>query len=415
MDNEIQKPKPHKEESIEYLAKKKFSEILAKRAKRESSAKKKVENVAKSKLRQLREKKEKIKSKEKLEGEDSVKESSKNIFKGVDSKSYKVELIKKKCEYLHGMKMPFSLSKSGNTYELISNLWKEKAIRKAFKPSDLTFIKSVKDYALKNCVGVNFMETDFKNSNIEYIKVNKFQVGDVVLDMIYIDINNAYWDTARNLGIISNEIYKRGMFVSKIPRLSALGALAKTTDTWKYNGEVFVKEQPVRSWSTENLWFAICKKVSDTMVEIAEAIGDDFVFYWVDGIYIKNNPKSFQKVLEIFLKNGYTSKFQQVPKVEFFENQFVVQGVQESDKKRYSWSVAKDKSNKPISDYIENQRLLQVAQDLMHKNSLLDKRKAKSSKDRIKEMERKENAVILDTKAKKEAIRNLISMSMGKE
>jgi hypothetical protein len=288
-----------------------------------------------------------------------------------ESKDYQVKVLKQKCEYLYKQGMSFTLVKSGGSYELVSSLWNEKASARGFKADDLQFINRVRSYIEKNNVALDFLDTYYKGEDIQYIKVKDYAVGEIIEDLIYVDINGAYWQTAHQLGIINDALYVKGLEVNKVVRLAALGSLAKTKDIWKYDGKDFKKTETIRS-PNENLWFAICKRVSDVMIEVVNAIGDDFVFYWVDGIYIKNTPDVLSRVTSKFIEMGYTSKFEKIPNIVFHEKGFDVQGALKSDLKHFSWiSEGKDKGgakSKPISEYLENKRLLKVMQDALYSN-----------------------------------------------
>lgn len=275
--------------------------------------------------------------------------------------SQKVKILKDKCNFMYKAKKPFMLVKSGSSYELISTFYNDKAYRSGFSTSDLNFIKSVKNYVKKNDIDIEFNECDYSSERIDYIKVNKFKVGDVLEDLRCIDIKSAYWQTALNLGIISKEIYDKGMNVGKVVRLAALGSLAKKKDIWSFDGKELKKMDTVRS-EYENLWFAICKKVSDIMNHVVKSIGDDFVFYWVDGIYVKRSEGLLEKITKIFEEKGYFVHLELIPKVTFHENGFDVQSVLTDNVKNFSYDIKSDgKKLSPVSDYLENKRLLEVA------------------------------------------------------
>lgn len=295
---------------------------------------------------------------------------NKEILNSEDTKDFKVKVLKQKCDYLYKHGKSFTLIKTGGSYELVSSLWNEKAAKKSFSTDDLQFIKSVRHYVDKSNVAVDFVDTYYKGEDIQYIKVNDYGIGERIDNLIYIDINGAYWQTAHHLGIISDALYVKGLEVNKVVRLAALGSLAKTKDVWNFDGKQLKKAETIRSCETENLWFAICKRVSDVMIEVVNSIGDDFVFYWVDGIYIKDKAKAFNTVNSIFLKCGYTSKFEKVPFIQFHEKGFDVQGVVKTDLKHFSWvsdsNGSSKKQSKPITEYLENKRLLRVMENVLY-------------------------------------------------
>ena len=162
-----------------------------------------------------------------------------------ESKDYTVKVLKQKCEYLYKQGMSFTLVKSGGSYELASSLWNEKASARGFKADDLQFINRVRSYIEKNNVALDFLDTYYKGEDIQYIKVKDYAVGEVIEDLIYVDINGAYWQTAHQLGIINDALYVKGLEVNKVVRLAALGSLAKTKDIWKYDGKDFKKTETI--------------------------------------------------------------------------------------------------------------------------------------------------------------------------
>jgi len=284
------------------------------------------------------------------------------IINSEDSKSIKVQILKQKCNFLYKTKRPFMLYKSGSTYHLQSGIWNEKAFKAGFDPKDLSFIKSVKNYVVKSGIAIDFLDNSYANDDIDYIRVNKFKSGDVLTDLVYIDINSAYWHAAFQLNVISKEIYEKALDpknnISKVVRLAALGSLAKRSDVWSYDGLKLKKLDTVKSYDTENVWFAICKRVSDVMTEISKKIGDDFVFYWVDGIYVKKEAK---ETVENYLKHsGFNSKMESIEFIKFEKNLFQVKENDAEDIKKFNYSISKKKSNNPISKKIENYKLLQA-------------------------------------------------------
>lgn len=291
------------------------------------------------------------------------------VLNSEETQDYKVKVLKQKCEYLYKHGKSFTLIKSGGTYELVSSLWNEKAAARGFRADDLAFINKVRNHVEKNNIVVDFIDTYYKGEDIQYVKVKDYAVGEEISDLVYIDINGAYWQTAHHLGIINDALYLQGLEINKVVRLAALGSLAKTKDVWKYDGKDLKKTETIRN-PNENLWFAICKRVSDVMIEVVNKVGDDFVFYWVDGIYIKNKPEVVTLVYKTFSDLGYTTKTEPIPFIKFHEKGFDVQGAIKTDLKHFSWicegKVKGGAKSKPISEYLENKRLLKVMQEALY-------------------------------------------------
>lgn len=273
-----------------------------------------------------------------------------------------VNVIKSKCDFLYQTGQPFVLVKSGSSYKLDSSMFKQSAVRSGFDPADLNFIKRVKKYILENDIPDRFVDVDYLDSKIHYIDVGVYSSGVVIEDLLEIDINGAYWETAYILGVISKPIYERGKELDKKVRLAALGSLAKRKDVWKFDGKK-MKREVVRSYQTENIWFAICKRVSDVMQEAVKLIGKDFVFYWVDGIYIRNDKSLLGSLISLFASYGYETKVKSIHKVEFKDSSFDVYGVKNEDHREFFYPVSGSKGK--VSDYNEDKRLKELAYKIL--------------------------------------------------
>ncbi len=65
---------------------------------------------------------------------------------------------------------------------------------------------------------------------------------------------------------------------------------------------------------TKHLWFNICHELGKVMTQAMHLAGDSFIFYWVDGIYLKDKPVA--KEIEAFFKdNDFPCKFRPMKKV----------------------------------------------------------------------------------------------------
>ena len=297
------------------------------------------------------------------------KKKTPNILQSDSDKRVRVQAVKDKSKFLYHSKIPFSLVRSGSTYEIKSALWNDKAFISSFLPEEVTFIRSVKHYVLKNHIADSILETDYKALKIDYIRVNNYQDGDMIEDVMEIDVNAAYWQTAYNMGLISAAIYKRGLEINKIARLASLGSLAKVTEEWVFDGEKMELKPPMSSFATENIWFAICKRVSDIMNKAVAAAGKGFVFYWVDGIYVKNDAETISRLIQYFSSIGYEVKMSPVANIKFRGDGFDVQGAIQGDVKNFCYPIAKTKNRNIVSRLIEHQRLSVIAHELLYGKS----------------------------------------------
>tara|TARA_R110000751_G_scaffold92475_2_gene180974 strand:- start:2070 stop:2984 length:915 start_codon:yes stop_codon:yes gene_type:complete len=236
------------------------------------------------------------------------------------------DVLLKKAKYLAQKDEEYTIKVINGNYELISELFKHKTFSDTdYTTKELTFIKSVKNYIVKNEIYLNSeFEKQFFPEDVHYIKVAKVPLGKKFEGVFEIDIDEAYWKTAHLLGIISDEIYLRGQKgnISKQARLTALGSLAKKIYYYKFKGEQLEKVSTKTDPLLQNLWFTICKRVSDVMNDCIRELGKEFIFYWVDGIYVQGKAENLVIAENIFTEYGYNVKFKKVKQVYFHEKGF---------------------------------------------------------------------------------------------
>lgn len=208
---------------------------------------------------------------------------------------------------------------------------------------EINFIKAVKQHIKKNNLAEPFRDQyagGKKSKHIMYFRYHpKLKPGMKFTDVVNIDITAAYWETAWQFGLLREDLYKHGKtyekavkqglkektiwqqsregkIIRKQVRLAAIGSLAKKQRIYEYNGET--KKQKLvevrRSDATEFLWDAICDHVGTVLMDIAKACGDDFIFFWVDGIYVKKGSE--KKVCSMFKKYGYDYKINKISAIE---------------------------------------------------------------------------------------------------
>lgn len=193
------------------------------------------------------------------------------------------------------------------TLQLINMIRKDaKAFRERTK-----FEKSVQSY------DIDFFKFVDKGEEIDKIKGFK------------IDINQAYWRTALNIGLLSakTQIYLDGLKnrfsksqLKKI-RLKSLGSLAtKKIESVYINGVENVKElnefeqmefehKKFLESQNRSIYLYICEIVADTMQTLVVEFFDSVIYYYWDCIFIKektNLDLLFKRINEI----GYKCKIE---------------------------------------------------------------------------------------------------------
>jgi hypothetical protein len=297
-----------------------------------------------------------------------MKEAKKSALNDAKRKVFQVDKssLETKKVYLKQLKLPFTVICSSSSVELYSDAWNVRTRSKFFLPENMNFIKKVRKYAIDNYVAMKYRNVAYRLENIDYFEINKeVKEGDVFESVYCLDINGAYWQTALLMGIISKEIYTEGLKKDKVTRLASLGSLAKRKEVFRYNGVSYDHIETIRDNETENLWFAICKRVADIMQELKKLVGDDFIFYWVDGIYFKKSEETVKKVQEYLDSCTYECKHEDVSKIEFFRRKFLVHSNKGNSSKNFSWNP--DGARKPKSNIslTEAYKLMEYGKQLL--------------------------------------------------
>ena len=185
------------------------------------------------------------------------------------------------------------------------------------QPDYLNFIKRTKKEVCQNSHLQKLKQPD----GIKYIRFfpsygSSFE-GE---NFAEVDINSAYWKTAFNLNLISEETYKEGMLAPKPVRLTALGASAISQDVFiwdtnegRYNF-IGTKENP----AGRAAFFTVAKTVGEIIDRVASTIPHLTCFYWVDALFV---PKiAAHWVMCEFNTYGFEAKTYDVPHIQGYEN-----------------------------------------------------------------------------------------------
>jgi len=136
---------------------------------------------------------------------------------------------------------------------------------------------------------------------------------ETIEDIICIDISSAYLTVLRNENIISENTFdwinttSRKNKKAKTARLKSVGMFARNPMELIFeNGEIknFEQNRNPFAW----VFFLACQKTGEAMEICKKELGEDFLFYWVDGIFFRNNKEKIPIILEILKTLGFNSK-----------------------------------------------------------------------------------------------------------
>lgn len=128
---------------------------------------------------------------------------------------------------------------------------------------------------------------------------------------VCVDLNSAYLQALFNLGLITEKT-KDWIQVNlkKDERLVCVGMLAKQKEILHFNNGK-IQQDYLEPSKHRFIFNAIIQEVASVMNRIKSYHMEDFIAYWVDGIYLKNEFIAFD-VVDEFEKAGYPCKIEEI-------------------------------------------------------------------------------------------------------
>ena len=132
-----------------------------------------------------------------------------------------------------------------------------------------------------------------------------------------IDVKKAYPYAFHRLGFIGRDVLKYLLDLDssgkKISRLKAMGILAKQKLVNSYGSGKMSKSVILQDVYLRSCFFNACKVIDDLMLKCVELCGGsssrNFLFFWVDGIYVNTSTKSgkiaCKRICKLIKKSGY--------------------------------------------------------------------------------------------------------------
>jgi hypothetical protein len=147
--------------------------------------------------------------------------------------------------------------------------------------------------------------------NINYYDFTGIQKGDKIENCYCVDMNSAYLMALKNEKLISNKtfatIHSRTQKNKKLKmdRLKSVGMFASSPTIINFEQDEAVKIENIKNPMAWVFYFA-CQKTTEI---IKSQIDENFLFYWVDGIFVRGNEKKIKKEIE---KMGFPCKIEKI-------------------------------------------------------------------------------------------------------
>lgn len=199
--------------------------------------------------------------------------------------------------------------------------------------------------------------------------VKYFRVGNNIKksDFTLVDINSAYAQTLINFDLISNDTAKKLLNCDKEYRLPAIGIMAaKKYYEFYENGKMKDFDSEIKDELLRKLFFRICMEVACCMDFMANELKNDFLFFWVDGIVVRNYEKHAQTISDIMQNFNYQYKIESVKanKIAMNKNIFHIKMQGEKGEKEFQIPVEfsakkefdiSDRLNEVVNTIVEKQ------------------------------------------------------------
>ena len=190
---------------------------------------------------------------------------------------------------------------SGSKYKFITSM-----------QSKLTFVgyaKILKDLKREEVsVIISDLEDNVHEKNNLYFSMGRYE-SKKYDSAVCVDLNSAYLQAMYNLCLITKETKDWiENNLTKRERLVAVGMLAKRKEVLHFSGTKIVQDYLEES-ELRFIFNAVIQEVNRVMMHVQNHFIDDFIAYWVDGIYLKNEWMAID-VKMMFEEAGFPCKIE---------------------------------------------------------------------------------------------------------
>ena len=262
-------------------------------------------------------------------------------------------------QYLINSNKTFKIEQTGYSRTIIHD--NNKSIYADDKINSVCFsmFSSLKKEIKNNDLHIDFVpEYDVKYYGISEIVSKKSFL--MPSDIVNVDIKSAYLSVLKNKKIISEELFEKINKINKIDRLKTLGFLATNKVVLEYeNGELINVTSKRNEYA--NYFFLCCYEIGELMTRIANEFNENFLFYWVDGIYFDKNNLNIERVTKIIDEYQFSYKVEHLTSanLEFREKTAIFSYLKEDKKKIITVPIedkADIKAKKAYLKYLLNKK-----------------------------------------------------------
>lgn len=269
----------------------------------------------------------------------------------------------------------FDVITTNSTKQLVRRRKDGKSIKYMYSDSfykfkELNMFRDLKKEVHKNIAGLKLDVPDYKASDVKYFQysntVRSVKKGDTLTlsKCLELDITMAYYKTANRLGYISEEFYEKCRSLPKLQRLRLIGSIATNKTVYQYRGGKLIDVRSEKDDVLRRVWFHICYYVDQCMQEFAFILGNKFLFYWVDGIYVTGGWALPAQLVYSSMEYDFDFKPKRIDKIVIScsDDNDVMMHIHKEDKTIKPFNVKKD-----LSEY--GRRLAEQHRDILEQKN----------------------------------------------
>jgi len=239
------------------------------------------------------------------------------IHHGGDYKTFRDELVELKKDFVVKQTLRTVKIEVGNQGYLFSDskmevpeMQLQKKMKQQIQDCEIDFAPKMPEYTAKY---YDFAESlrDIETLTGDY---HEFE------NVMELDITSAYYQAAYNLKYISREFFEECKGLPKPWRLRLIGSIATAKDIFTYKAGRLKNHIVVKDKKGRKCWNDIVNYVDMCMNDVKDMCGHDFMFYWVDGIFMTTKWHDKMTLLGlaniIFKRCNFDFDITMIPKLE---------------------------------------------------------------------------------------------------
>jgi len=240
-------------------------------------------------------------------------------------------------EIYHKMGIDFSLKHGTYTTTIETMLGKQKFVTNKYSNRVFVAANMIKKDVINSVKGQRIISGTYKKTNY----ANSRKYTDLSFpEVLNIDLNSAYASCLLINDLITQKTFDYLKGLKKEERLPCVGMLAQSNTTFIYEGGKCVDMKPFRA-PTYQVFYYLISEINYLMNDIQFELGNDFIFYWVDGVFFMpdTKPSKIRNVENMVQELGYSFKYEEVKDFRYTKilDKFVVEMTKNKDHKRYEF------------------------------------------------------------------------------